>query len=69
MVAAPEKQFTGIVPPVVTPFTEDNEVDVPSLERLLTILLDAGIHGLHRLGNGVKPGIGITKNGKKSGRR
>ncbi len=51
MVAAPEKQFTGIVPPVVTPFTEDNEVDVPSLERLLTILLDAGIHGVFALGS------------------
>jgi 4-hydroxy-tetrahydrodipicolinate synthase len=51
MVAAPEKQFTGIVPPVVTPFTEDNEVDVPSLERLLSILLDAGIHGVFALGS------------------
>lgn len=51
MVAAPEKQFTGIVPPVVTPFTEDNEVDVPSLERLLAILLDAGIHGVFALGS------------------
>lgn len=51
MVAAPEKQFTGIVPPVVTPFTEDYEVDVPSLERLLTIMLDAGIHGVFALGS------------------
>jgi 4-hydroxy-tetrahydrodipicolinate synthase len=37
--------FGGIVPPVCTPFTEDNEVDVPSLERLSTFLLDGGVHG------------------------
>lgn len=43
--------FGGIVPPVCTPFTEDNEVDVPSLERLITFLLDGGVHGLFMLGS------------------
>jgi 4-hydroxy-tetrahydrodipicolinate synthase len=43
--------FGGIVPPVCTPFTEDNEVDVPSLERLSTFLLDGGVHGLFMLGS------------------
>lgn len=51
MIASPEKQFVGIVPPVCTPFTEQHEVDVPSLERLLSIMLDAGVHGLFALGS------------------
>lgn len=41
----------GIVPPVVTPFTEDGEIDLPSLERLLRHLLDGGVHGLFVLGS------------------
>lgn len=51
MVAAPEKQFVGIVPPVCTPFTEDDAVDVPSLQRLLSIMLEAGVHGIFALGS------------------
>ena len=51
MRVASEKQFAGIVPPVCTPFTEDSEIDVPSLERLLRILLDAGVHGIFALGS------------------
>jgi 4-hydroxy-tetrahydrodipicolinate synthase len=51
MVAASEKQVVGIVPPVCTPFTEDYEVDVRSLERLLRLLLDSGVHGLFALGS------------------
>ncbi len=51
MIAAPEKQFVGIVPPLCTPFTEDYYVDVPSLERLLSIMLEAGIHGVFALGS------------------
>lgn len=46
----PEK-FGGIVPPVATPFTEDGEIDVPSLERLLRYLMDGGVHGLFVLGS------------------
>ena len=51
MVASVEKQFVGIVPPVCTPFTEHHEVDVPSLQRLLSLMLDAGVHGLFALGS------------------
>jgi 4-hydroxy-tetrahydrodipicolinate synthase len=43
--------LTGIVPPVCTPFIEAGEVDVPSLERLIGYLLDAGVHGLFMLGS------------------
>lgn len=41
----------GIIPPVCTPFTEQHEVDVPSLEKLLDFQLDAGVHGLFMLGS------------------
>lgn len=43
--------FHGIVPPVATPFTEDGEVDIPSLERLLRYQMDGGVHGLFVLGS------------------
>lgn len=41
----------GVVPPVCTPLTPGWEVDVPSLERLVDFLLDAGVHGLFVLGS------------------
>lgn len=45
------ENFGGIVPPVATPFTEDGEIDVSSLERLLRHLMDGGVHGLFVLGS------------------
>lgn len=41
----------GIVPPVCTPLTEDFEIDIPSLERLIAYQLEAGVHGLFVLGS------------------
>lgn len=41
----------GVIPPVCTPLTEDHEVDVPSLERLLAFLLESGVHGVFMLGS------------------
>lgn len=49
--AALAERLHGIIPPVCTPLTEDHEVDVPSLERLVAFLLDAGVHGLFALGS------------------
>ena len=46
-----EGRLAGIIPPVATPLTEAFEVDVPSLERLIRFLLDAGVHGLFFLGS------------------
>jgi 4-hydroxy-tetrahydrodipicolinate synthase len=43
--------FGGNVPPVCTPFTEDGELDVPSLERLIGFLLGGGVHALFLLGS------------------
>jgi 4-hydroxy-tetrahydrodipicolinate synthase len=43
--------FNGVVPPVCTPLTEDFQIDVPSLERLIRFQLDGGVHGLFMLGS------------------
>jgi 4-hydroxy-tetrahydrodipicolinate synthase len=48
--ALPQK-LEGIIPPVCTPFTEDYQIDVPSLERLIGWFLDAGVNGLFMLGS------------------
>lgn len=41
----------GIVPPVCTPFNDSGEVDTGSLERHVSFLLEAGVHGLFLLGS------------------
>ncbi|MGQ7932593.1 dihydrodipicolinate synthase family protein [Paraburkholderia sp. D1E] len=41
----------GIVPPVVTPLTEDMQIDAPSLRRVVRHLIDGGVHGLFILGS------------------
>lgn len=43
--------LTGVIPPVVTPLTDDGDVDVASLERLVHHLLDGGVSGLFALGS------------------
>ena len=35
----------GVVVPIITPLTPDEQVDVPSLRRLTAWLLDRGVHG------------------------
>ncbi len=45
------RTLTGIIPPLCTPFTEDGDLDVSSLERLIGYLLDNGVHGLFMLGS------------------
>jgi 4-hydroxy-tetrahydrodipicolinate synthase len=41
----------GVIPPLCTPLTPERELDVPSLERLVGFLLDAGVHGLFVTGS------------------
>ncbi|MBV7363333.1 dihydrodipicolinate synthase family protein [Actinomycetaceae bacterium TAE3-ERU4] len=45
------KKFHGVIPPVVTPLTENGELDVPSLERSLNRMIAAGIDGAFILGS------------------
>lgn len=44
-------KVSGVIPPVVTPDTPDHKLDVPSFERLINGMLDAGVHGLFLLGS------------------
>lgn len=41
----------GVIPPVCTPLDARGEVDTASLARLVSHLLDAGVHGLFALGS------------------
>jgi 4-hydroxy-tetrahydrodipicolinate synthase len=43
--------YQGVVPPVVTPLTENFEVDYPSLTRTIDHLIEGGVHGLFVLGS------------------
>ncbi len=43
--------FRGVIPPVVTPDTEDRQLDVASLERSIERMIDAGVDGLFFLGS------------------
>lgn len=45
------KTFRGVIPPVVTPLTENYEVDYASLTRVIEHLIDGGVHGLFTLGS------------------
>lgn len=42
--------FKGIVPALITPMTQDEEVDEAGLRVLVDRLIDAGVHGLFVLG-------------------
>jgi 4-hydroxy-tetrahydrodipicolinate synthase len=41
----------GVYPIVVTPFLDDGQVDLESLDRLIEHLLEQGVHGLGLFGN------------------
>src|SRR5262245_1103070 len=43
-------QVRGIIPPVVTPMTSDEEVDFARLRRLIDHLIGSGVHGIFVLG-------------------
>jgi 4-hydroxy-tetrahydrodipicolinate synthase len=40
------ERFSGIIVPMITPFTEDYKVDLEGLEWLVRFLEDSGVHGL-----------------------
>ena len=44
-------KIRGVVPPVVVPDTPDHQLDVPSFERLINRMIDAGVDGLFFLGS------------------
>jgi len=44
------RPLCGIVPPLVTPLSDHDTLDVPGLERLVEHVLAGGVHGLFLLG-------------------
>lgn len=48
---ADQFKISGVVPPVVVPDTVDHELDVPSFERHLNRMIEAGVDGLFLLGS------------------
>lgn len=45
------KELSGIIPPIVTPFDEQGEIDQDSLRREIRYHLDAGVHGISVAGS------------------
>lgn len=45
------RQIHGVIPPIVTPFTQHNEVDKSKLRVLVNFLIDAKVHGLVTCGS------------------
>ena len=43
--------FHGVWPALVTPFTEDDQVDVAAIERLVKALVDKGLQGFYLCGS------------------
>ena len=37
---------TGIIPPIITPLTDEGEVNYPVLRQMVNHLIDSGVHGL-----------------------
>lgn len=44
-------EYTGVVPPIVTPLDANGEIDTVSLERVVAHLLEAGVSGVFALGS------------------
>lgn len=42
--------FKGIIPPMVTPLTQNQEIDVESTQKLVEHLIEGGVHGIFILG-------------------
>lgn len=43
-------KLQGIIPPIITPLTDQDRLDLASLESLLEYMIDGGIHGVFLLG-------------------
>ncbi|GGO99367.1 dihydrodipicolinate synthase family protein [Actinomyces gaoshouyii] len=46
-----DTRFTGVIPPVITPFTASGDVDYEDLDKIIDHLIDGGMHGLFVLGS------------------
>jgi 4-hydroxy-tetrahydrodipicolinate synthase len=46
-----EKQFAGIIPPMLTPLTAEETIDGPAVKRFVDFLIAGGVHALFILGS------------------
>lgn len=44
------KKFSGVVPPMVTPFTMSGELDEPSVRKIIENMISGGVNGIFVLG-------------------
>jgi len=54
----------GIIPPMITPFDEDEKVDSKALKKMTDYLIEAGVHGVFPLGS-TGEGYGIDFDQKR----
>jgi len=54
----------GIIPPMITPFDDDEKVDNETIKKMTNYLIDAGVHGVFPLGS-TGEGYGIDFDEKK----
>ncbi len=45
------KKFYGVIPPIVTPFDENGNIDEAKLRREVRLMIDSGVHGLSFAGS------------------
>lgn len=45
------RRFAGIAPPLITPLTQDGQVDEPAVHRFIAHVLGGGVHGVVVLGS------------------
>ncbi|MHC4872396.1 MAG: dihydrodipicolinate synthase family protein [Planctomycetota bacterium] len=55
-----EKPLRGVVPPIITPLSDENTLDADGLTRLIDHILGGGVHGLFLLGTtGEGPSLSV----------
>ena len=60
------QKFTGVIPPVVVPDTEDHQLDVASFERSINRMIDAGVDGLFFLGSSPPTSVAVRSSPRPS---
>jgi dihydrodipicolinate synthase/N-acetylneuraminate lyase len=46
-----KSKYYGIIPPIITPLTENQELDQENLEKLVEYCLNNGVHGIFTMGS------------------
>ena len=46
-----DTRFTGVIPPLITPFTQEGSVDLDGLDHVIEHLISGGVNGLFVLGS------------------